>query len=1367
MSKYKRILKSMILLIVTLILCFSTKSYAEQRYVNAGELLGANVQGWFCAEMSANSPVNGYYEYRGQYTYSTGDTDKFKRAFTLLMKHAKENNDLGFGHKQWGDMAGGLHQKALWHLLAQNRSGNYGKYVPFNLCLAAETEDFNNEGAWGVSGLKDLYNNIRTQAEAQVPYSATKAEITTSKLKMTDSKNGSIKINKLSGKVSSIVVRWEDGKESTLSGYGSDSACKFFNSNKSNKKNISVYDMQKNKTYYIENYHNSKIKQLQINVTSGGGSQVTFELYTCGANQNVIHITDIKNSNQTTASPKVEVEYSRELTVIKEDYTTAEKLNGAEFAIFQGGKGWLGYDENEKKVTYGKSFSARGKFITGTSYCGLTATKGQFTLNGLELGDYYVFEIEPAKGYEKLFKYGWNDDDGGNILSGNKSWAIPQNVPRVLIGNKRLETLKERLTNRVNSNPTSDDWEAYDEIVHPGLSKKLWDVKVTPIKGETVTPDSDHASINENTKKATFRVRNKKGGEGIDAKLTIRKRDYDGGTALNGFKFAIFKYNEGWLGYKDGKVTYGNSWANSQAFVTGTGYCGNAKKDGEFSLSKLTYGYYYVFEIGTNGDYSLMGQQGYSKSTGNSIFTKNEWKMLDKDENEVPRILCGGSLWKKNLVNVNMMSGSYDFRFEEKDDKGSKAYIRLANQKGKYTDSKGVTKYATKEATYTIKNRKDTNIKVVKTDSETGAPIEGVGIKLLVNLREHIYGLNDKQERKDLYNVGIAGDANAIAKAWYWVYEDSKGNYSLTKDHTKATEFKTSANGELNLIRLPYGIYHIYETKPAKGYTLADQKGYKKAKPATHTTKDTFFDGEYVELSSKTINKNNRTYEIPVTNTPELTKLVIKKIDGSYKETMGAKDDLSIAGAEMKIYGTNLKGDKKSGWVKQVKEDKNIRTEYVDYANATTFKTDENGMIEVDKLKQGTYYIFETKLPNGYDIKQQKGYKTTKDGNDTIPGTAEIKDNDWVYLGKAETKVNSQTKSTTSILLKNEKYVAALKGKVWVDFPDKKANGFDHIYDPNTDDELLKDIQVNLYSNKEQKVIATTKTNEKGEYFFDKKADGNKLTYWDIAYCHVEFMYDNTKYVIVKPFVGDNLQVNSKAQEKEVITTGGEYNMGELYDGNLTGLEGNFPGRAVTYQGATSGLDFNKIEANKKLSVDQRLLTSFYHDETYTVEDINFGLMEKLNPSFEIGQQIEYVKIKRGNYTFTYKMGDDFVINMEDGTKETQARVAYQNSARTFSQALYPSDIKYNFANNSDDKFRVYIVYRIMVNNNTTHNIQDLYKETSLHLSSLTDEFDKTRYELSTEVMNILKMTFQDGVQQMRVLQAIIFRALEKVLRKA
>lgn len=97
---------------------------------------------------------------------------------------------------------------------------------------------------------------------------------------------------------------------------------------------------------------------------------------------------------------------------------------------------------------------------------------------------------------------------------------------------------------------------------------------------------------------------------------------------------------------------------------------------------------------------------------------------------------------------------------------------------------------------------------------------------------------------------------------------------------------------------------------------------------------------------------------------------------------------------------------------------------------------------------------------------------------------------------------------------------------------------------------IKKDIIVNLYSNKDgtNQLIATTTTNQNGEYEFKTKANGEKFTYWELAYCYVEFIYDNKEYIIATPFTGNDLEINSKAQAKEIISTGGEHDMGELYD---------------------------------------------------------------------------------------------------------------------------------------------------------------------------------------------------------------------------
>ena len=370
---------------------------------------------------------------------------------------------------------------------------------------------------------------------------------------------------------------------------------------------------------------------------------------------------------------------------------------------------------------------------------------------------------------------------------------------------------------------------------------------------------------------------------------------------------------------------------------------------------------------------------------------------------------------------------------------------------------------------------------------------------------------------------------------------------------------------------------------------------------------------------------------------PKSYKLTIEKKDGSYNEDLNQNEILRLKGAEIKIYATSLDdGETNSGWIKEIKLDNgDIVYTYSFYDDATTFTIGDTGKIELDGLLSGDYYIYETKTPLGYNPKEQPGYHMQSEGS------SDLGDDDWVFLGNQ--KINDDNYDV-KYMADNFRYISGgIKGKVWIDNPDGKVNNINNIYDKDNNDKLLDTpITVNLYSNKDEKneLIATTTTNENGEYEFKTKANGEKFTYWELAYYYVEFVYDNKEFITVAPFEGENVEINSKAQEKEIISTGGQNNMGELYDENLTGLDTNgaYPGKAITYQANISEINLDTIKNNQNASQNQRLLTSYYNSDTYTIENINLGLIKKIEPSFNVGQQIEYVIIKRGNYTFKYKM---------------------------------------------------------------------------------------------------------------------------------
>lgn len=81
---------------------------------------------------------------------------------------------------------------------------------------------------------------------------------------------------------------------------------------------------------------------------------------------------------------------------------------------------------------------------------------------------------------------------------------------------------------------------------------------------------------------------------------------------------------------------------------------------------------------------------------------------------------------------------------------------------------------------------------------------------------------------------------------------------------------------------------------------------------------------------------------------------------------------------------------------------------------------------------------------------------------------------------------------------------------------------------------------------------------------------------------------------------------------------------------------------------------------------------------------------------------------------------------------------------------IYPTDIAYNVANNTDE-LKVYVVYSIDVKNNETMYLDDLYTEERLYLDSLVNSYDTSRYELCTNENTSDKSDFalwsdKDGV---------------------
>ena len=269
-----------------------------------------------------------------------------------------------------------------------------------------------------------------------------------------------------------------------------------------------------------------------------------------------------------------------------------------------------------------------------------------------------------------------------------------------------------------------------------------------------------------------------------------------------------------------------------------------------------------------------------------------------------------------------------------------------------------------KDSTLVVNNEKKPNLKIVKTDAVTGAPLSGVTFTV------------NKADSSTLTTVKTDANGEALLTALdpgvYVVREtsvpdgyllDSEAqtitlvpnktgtvrfrNYpkptltidkvdSVTKDPIKGAKFHityasnnsftgelndlgtyfTDENGQINITKLRDGWYRVTEVEPAAGYAIKDL-----------ATQDCFIQAG----TGKVL-----TFE----NTP-LSALIIKKVDAdSGAMLQGAKFRVRYLGGTSGTGGT-------------------VIGEYT---------TSANGTIVITGLKAGTYVVEETKAPTGYEI---------------------------------------------------------------------------------------------------------------------------------------------------------------------------------------------------------------------------------------------------------------------------------------------------------------------------------------------------------------------------------------------------------------
>lgn len=663
------------------------------------------------------------------------------------------------------------------------------------------------------------------------------------------------------------------------------------------------------------------------------------------------------------------------------------------------------------------------------------------------------------------------------------------------------------------------------------------------------------------------------------------------------------------------------------------------------------------------------------------------------------------------------------------------------------------------------------NVMRVKVTPHKKTTIASVEIKVTIkkgNLeltKIGTYGIGGETKTEKLEGMKFKVYCKTIDK---WI--QSNGNKVKYVDYDKASEYTTDSNGKISINNIwakgydnKNYVYTLVETEGNKGYYIDPIRISKTSSDIKEDQDQKIghmqIDGKtYCTIENVTVFSKN-TNKIEITDDRTSGDLIIEKRDYTIEndESIKEEDKLKLQGAQFKIklVKSEAQFDEKGGLDEKGKyiENKWLMsndkgTDFIDLTHdkyltgeddpskAGIFETDENGKIEIKGIVNGTYEIYEVKAPKGYDITKQEGYDPEKQ---------------WVNCGKVNISTK-ENKVTYKIL--NKKIITKLEGFVWID-GQPKGDKYDYIYKDGSNDKLLdldKDIDVELRK-VDGTLLATTKT-VNGRYEFIQKDSGEdrNIYYWDLINSYVLFKYDNDTYIAVDPFTGEELPINSKAQEYQITAP-------KLNDQTIKDKKDNaYPGEAVTYKSSKTINDYKEIlENNKNISsgnyssdtLKTTPLTGYYNEDNYTVEHINLGLMPKEIPTSSVKTSLAYSKVYMNGFKYRYnydeKLSNDGTQEVGEEVKEQSPTEQKQVTNKYYSiDKVYPSDIKAHVERKNQDLLKVYIVYRIDICNTTPKGRDpNLYEEQKMYVKDLTvsefaktykngDKIDRTYFKLDT-----------------------------------
>ena len=353
------------------------------------------------------------------------------------------------------------------------------------------------------------------------------------------------------------------------------------------------------------------------------------------------------------------------------------------------------------------------------------------------------------------------------------------------------------------------------------------------------------------------------------------------------------------------------------------------------------------------------------------------------------------------------------------------------------------------------------------------------------------------------------------------------------------------------------------------------------------------------------------------------------------------------------------------------------------------------------------------------NIEQAKIFYTDKDGklNATISGettaensmkAVEATNDKYGYaqnIGK-EFTLNKEHE----VKITNHQYKVKLSGYVWLDTETGKTTLRDDQYkqEDDNDGEGFNGITVYLRDKNGNEIKRTT-TSELGLY---SEINGGEYQFVDVdldaiqkGEYYVEFEYCGLRC----QSVAAKLTQNNGSKAIDTATR-------NVLDSKFTSVDGNgtqslnINGVTVNYNNtanySSSIKDCSGCNVYARTNEAGFNIYNSFTPGTEEIRYVNLGLFKKAQTDYSLMQDLYNVRVSVNGFSHIYRYGSvRYANNGNDVNADSSWNVGvkFQKNNGTYKRAIYTADAEYEAPNHKDNELKVYVTYKIAVNNESTY----------------------------------------------------------------